>query len=100
MSSPAVLSLPSASGTRATRRSPGAVSLATPTFMGTTLNDWSPVGFPAKDNGHEVRVPTVRWPGKSAGRVGDEQGEDEGVRRSAVQDRARPPVQPAEGEAT
>src|SRR3954447_12585587 len=37
MSSPAALSLPSTSGTRATRRSPGAVSLATPTFMGTTL---------------------------------------------------------------
>ena len=37
ISSPAACSLPSASGTRATRRSPGAVSLATPTFMGTTL---------------------------------------------------------------
>ena len=37
ISSPAALSLPSTSGTRATRRSPGAVSLATPTFMGTTL---------------------------------------------------------------
>ena len=36
ISSPAACSLPSASGTRATRRSPGAVSLATPTFMGTT----------------------------------------------------------------
>ena len=35
-SSPAAFSLPSASGTRATRCSPGAVSLATPTFMGTT----------------------------------------------------------------
>ena len=33
---PAAVSLPSASGTRATRRSPGADSLATPTFMGTT----------------------------------------------------------------
>src|SRR3954452_15856115 len=33
ISSPACCSLPSASGTRATRRSPGAVSLATPTFM-------------------------------------------------------------------
>ena len=31
-------SLPSASGTRATRRSPAAVSLATPTFMGTTVH--------------------------------------------------------------
>src|SRR6478736_3216265 len=37
-SSPAAVSLPSASGTRATRRSPAAVSLATPTFMGTTLS--------------------------------------------------------------
>ena len=36
ISSPAACSLPSASGTRATRRSPGAVSLATPTFIGTT----------------------------------------------------------------
>src|SRR6476659_2403467 len=33
ISSPAAVSLPSASGTRATRRSPGAVSLATPTFI-------------------------------------------------------------------
>src|ERR1700741_5211776 len=33
MSSPAAVNLPSTSGTRATRRSPGAVSLATPTFM-------------------------------------------------------------------
>src|SRR6478672_259666 len=39
ISSPAALSLPSCSGTRATRRSPGAVSLATPTFMGTTLTE-------------------------------------------------------------
>src|SRR5262245_34056876 len=38
ISSPACCSLPSASGTRATRRSPGAVSLATPTFMGTTCS--------------------------------------------------------------
>src|SRR3954451_12046635 len=37
MSSPACCNRPSTSGTRATRRSPGAVSLATPTFMGTTL---------------------------------------------------------------
>src|SRR3954452_18136749 len=36
-SSPAAVSLPSASGTRATRRSPCAVSLATPTFMGITI---------------------------------------------------------------
>ena len=36
ISSPVLLSLPSVSGTRATRRSPGAVSLATPIFMGTT----------------------------------------------------------------
>ena len=35
-SSPAAVSLPSTSGTRATRRSPAAVSLATPTFMGIT----------------------------------------------------------------
>src|SRR4029079_19245142 len=34
ISSPACCSLPSASGTRATRRSPAAVSLATPTFIG------------------------------------------------------------------
>ena len=39
ISSPAAFSLPSASGTRATRRSPGAVSLATPTFMGTTCSE-------------------------------------------------------------
>ncbi len=39
ISHPAACSLPSASGTRATRRSPGAVSLATPTFMGTTCRE-------------------------------------------------------------
>ena len=53
--SPAAVSLPSASGTRATRRSPGAVSLATPTFMGTTLGRGRArslpdlVGIPPKD---------------------------------------------------
>src|SRR5205809_525893 len=57
ISSPAVWSLPSASGTRATRRSPGAVSLATPTFMGITLKDLARVrrawgsGIPGKDSG-------------------------------------------------
>ena len=37
MSSPAASSLPRTSGTRATRRSPGAVSLATPIFIGNHL---------------------------------------------------------------
>ena len=41
-SSPAAVSLPSASGTRATRRSPAAVSLATPTFMASPSN-WNRV---------------------------------------------------------
>ncbi len=47
-SRPADDSLRSSSGTRATRRSPGAVSLATPTFMGTTL---SVHGGPRADRG-------------------------------------------------
>ena len=92
ISSPAALSLPSTSGTRATRRSPGAVSLATPTFMGTTLTwaagaadgvgpRWTrgvgrriPAGRPLRDRTHRV-ADEGRWrraqdAGHSAARFG------------------------------
>ena len=57
-SSPAAVSLPSTSGTRATRRSPAAVSLATPTFMGiTNSRKW---GWTARSVPEPQRPATLR----------------------------------------
>src|SRR5206468_7322874 len=105
ISSPAAVSLPSASGTRATRRSPGAVSLATPTFMGTTTWGLVSIGDEYERSLPAGRVARGRQRGSAgvAGRPSDptESGkhhhrQDHEMGRRAVHDRARPPIQPAE----